>query len=175
MSPVLQDLSLVDLAIAALLVLINGAVSMLLRLDLERRLLWAALRTVLQLLAVGYVLGWVFAYDRWYVVLALMVAMTLIAGVSGSQRGAWRYAEHDWIATPGSIVYETAGSRHTPITVEGHGDETVTLNITSGDLIYFDGEGRMAAIENWRTAVQRYLDYCTQHGIEPRDVTHFGE
>lgn len=89
--------------------------------------------------------------------------------------GAWRYAEHDWIATPGSIVYETAGSRHTPITVEGHGDETVTLNITSGDLIYFDGEGRMAAIENWRTAVQRYLDYCTQHGIEPRDVTHFGE
>ena len=82
MSPVLQDLSLVDLAIAALLVLINGAISMLLRLDLERKLLWAALRTVLQLLAVGYVLGWVFAYDRWYVVLALMVAMTLIAGVS---------------------------------------------------------------------------------------------
>lgn len=92
MSPALQDLSLGDLAVAALLVLVNGAISMLLRLDLERRLLWAALRTVLQLLAVGYVLGWVFAYDRWYAVLALMAAMTLVAGLSGSQRGAWRYA-----------------------------------------------------------------------------------
>ena len=92
MNPVLQDLSLADLVIAALLVLVNGAISLLLKLDLERKLLWAAVRTVLQLLAVGYVLGWVFAYDRWYVVLALMVVMTLIAGVSGSQRGAWRYA-----------------------------------------------------------------------------------
>ena len=88
--------------------------------------------------------------------------------------GAWRYSEHDWIATPGSIVYETAGSRHTPITVEGHGDATVTLNITTGDLIYFGEDGQMAAIENWRTAVDRYLAYCAEHGIEPRDVTHFG-
>ncbi len=88
--------------------------------------------------------------------------------------GAWRYAEHDWVATPGSIVYETAGSRHTPITVEGHGNEIVTLNITVGDLVYFDERGAMAAIENWRTAVERYLAFCADKGIEPRDVTHFG-
>lgn len=88
----LQNLSLVDVAIAALLVLVNGALSVLLKLDLERRLAWAALRTVVQLLAIGYVLGWVFAYDRWYAVLPLMVLMTLIAGVAGSQRGARTYA-----------------------------------------------------------------------------------
>lgn len=92
MNAALQNLSLIDLGIAALLVLFNGIISVLLKLDLERKLFWAAVRTVLQLLAIGYVLGWVFAHGRWYSVLGLMVVMTLIAGVSGSQRGAWRYA-----------------------------------------------------------------------------------
>ena len=92
MSPgVLQNLSLGDVAIAALLVFVNGAVSVLLKLDLERKLAWAAVRTVVQLLAIGYVLGWVFAFDRWYVVLPLMALMTLIAGFAGAQRGARTY------------------------------------------------------------------------------------
>ncbi|MBN3852780.1 iron export ABC transporter permease subunit FetB [Paraburkholderia sp. Ac-20340] len=93
MSPgVLQDLGIGDVAIAALLVFVNGAVSVLLKLDLERKLAWAAVRTVVQLLAIGYVLGWVFAFNRWYVVLPLMALMTLIAGFAGAQRGARTYA-----------------------------------------------------------------------------------
>jgi putative ABC transport system permease protein len=88
----LQNLSLWDVAIAALLIVVNGALSVLLKLDLERKLAWAALRTVVQLLAIGYVLGWVFAYDRWFVVLPLMVLMTLIAGFAGAQRGSRTYA-----------------------------------------------------------------------------------
>jgi putative ABC transport system permease protein len=67
-------------------------VSVALKLDLERKLAWAAVRTVVQLLAIGYVLGWVFQFDRWFVVLPLMVAMTLIAGFAGAQRGARTYA-----------------------------------------------------------------------------------
>ncbi|TAL99647.1 MAG: iron export ABC transporter permease subunit FetB [Paraburkholderia sp.] len=92
MNSVLQNLGLGDVAIAALLVLVNGAVSVLLKLDLERKLAWAAARTVVQLLAIGYVLGWVFSYARWYVVLPLMALMTLIAGIASSQRGARTYA-----------------------------------------------------------------------------------
>ena len=88
----LQNLSLWDVAIAALLIVVNGAVSVALKLDLERKLAWAAVRTVVQLLAIGYVLGWVFQFDRWFVVLPLMVAMTLIAGFAGAQRGARTYA-----------------------------------------------------------------------------------
>jgi putative ABC transport system permease protein len=88
----LQNLSLWDVAIAALLIVVNGAVSVALKLDLERKLGWAAVRTVVQLLAIGYVLGWVFQFDRWFVVLPLMVAMTLIAGFAGAQRGARTYA-----------------------------------------------------------------------------------
>jgi len=41
--------------------------------------------------------------------------------------GRWMYLEHDWVAGPGSFVFETAGSRHTPM---GVGDEEiVTFNI----------------------------------------------
>jgi putative ABC transport system permease protein len=88
----LQNLSLWDVGIAALLIVVNGAVSVALKLDLERKLAWAAVRTVVQLLAIGYVLGWVFQFDRWFVVLPLMVVMTLIAGFAGAQRGALTYA-----------------------------------------------------------------------------------
>ncbi len=88
-------------------------------------------------------------------------------------KGAWRYKEHDWVATPGSVVYETAGTSHTPTGVEGYGDEILTFNITLGDLLYFGEDGGIAAIENWRSAVERYLVYCQQHGIEAKDVTSF--
>ncbi|BFG73590.1 iron export ABC transporter permease subunit FetB [Paraburkholderia terrae] len=88
----LQNLSLWDVALAALLIVVNGAVSVLLKLDLERKLAWAAVRTVVQLLAIGYVLAWVFAYARWYVVLPLMITMTLIAGFAGAGRGSRTYA-----------------------------------------------------------------------------------
>ena len=61
-----QNLSLFDIALAAALIVVNGALSVALKLDLERKLAWAAVRTVVQLLLIGYVLGWVFAFDRWY-------------------------------------------------------------------------------------------------------------
>ncbi len=88
-------------------------------------------------------------------------------------KGAWRYIEHDWIAKPGSVVFETASTSHTPQMVEGFGEETITLNITVGDLIYVDEAGTILAMENWRTMTQRYLDYCEAQNIEPKDVTSF--
>ena len=87
-----QDLSATDLSIAAALILINGALSLMLKLGLERQLLWASVRTVVQLLAVGYLLGWVFAHAHWYVVLPLMCLMTLVAGFSAASRGKRTYA-----------------------------------------------------------------------------------
>lgn len=90
-------------------------------------------------------------------------------------KGAWKYKEHDWIARPGSIVFETAATSHAPEGVPGYGDEVVTVNITVGDLLYFDDKGAVVAIENWRTAVERYRAYCRANGVEERDVTAFAE
>src|SRR5271166_1482015 len=85
------ELSYFQVALAALLILINGAISVLLKLDLERRLFVAAACTVVQLLLVGLVLEWVFRRDRADVVLAMMVSMTLIAGFSATRRTQVRY------------------------------------------------------------------------------------
>ena len=87
-----QNLSLFDIGCAAALIVVNGALSVALNLRLERKLLVAAVRTVVQLLLIGYVLGWVFAFNRWYVVLPLMALMTVIAGLAASDRGRRTYA-----------------------------------------------------------------------------------
>ena len=87
--------------VAALLILINGGISLALRLGLERRLAIAALATVVQLFLIGFVLDWVFRVNRWYVVLGLMVMMTIIAGSAAIRR--------THIATP--VSGSTASSR----------------------------------------------------------------
>ncbi len=68
-------LGAVELAIASCLVVVAGAVSLGLRLGLERRLALASVRTVVQLLLVGYVLKWVFDHSS---PLALFLAMALM-------------------------------------------------------------------------------------------------
>jgi hypothetical protein len=72
-------------------------------------------------------------------------------------------------------VYETAASTHTPEVVStGSGDGyVVTFIQVTGDLLFLDGNDNVVAIENWKSGLKRYLDYCEQHGIEPKDLTAF--
>ncbi|MCY1354302.1 hypothetical protein D9M68_371700 [compost metagenome] len=88
-------------------------------------------------------------------------------------KGAWKYIEHDWISREGGVVFETAGTSHTPIALTDHGDEIITLNITQGDLLYFDENDNLCAIENWKSGVERYLAFCEANGIEAKDITSF--
>jgi putative ABC transport system permease protein len=81
-----------QVALAALLVLINGVISLVLRLDLERRLLIASARMTVQLLLIGAVLHWVFAISRWYWVVGLMSVMTVIAGIAAVGRTDYRFS-----------------------------------------------------------------------------------
>ena len=85
------QLSAGQVALAALLILINGAISVALRLEIERSLLVAAARTVVQLLLIGMVLEWVFRIDSLPVVLLLFCVMTLVAGLTAVQRSERRY------------------------------------------------------------------------------------
>jgi putative ABC transport system permease protein len=91
MSAEYHALTYTDVALAAGVILVNAAVSLALRLGLERRLLIAALRTVGQLVLVGYVLHWIFRQDDWRVIVPLMAWMTAIAGWAASQRVERRY------------------------------------------------------------------------------------
>lgn len=70
-------LQFTDLLVGALLVLAGTAASWLLRLQLERQVLWASVRMVVQLLLVGYVLRLVFQHaspPSTVLVVALMIA-----------------------------------------------------------------------------------------------------
>ncbi len=91
-------LSYIDVAAAAALILINGIVSIALRLRMERSLLLASVRTTVQLLLVGFVLQWVFAIDRWYVVVAMLLVMTVVAGYTAGARNDRRFTGM-WIST----------------------------------------------------------------------------
>lgn len=85
------ELSYWQVGLAALLILINGAISVILRLGLERQLLVAAIRTSVQLFLIGLTLQWVFSVSRWYIVLSLMVIITLTAGMAAVRRTEHRY------------------------------------------------------------------------------------
>jgi putative ABC transport system permease protein len=85
------ELTYGQVGLAALLIVVNGAISLALRLRMERSLLIASVRTVVQLVLVGLVLEWVFRLERWYIVVGLGALMTLIAGVTAAGRNERRY------------------------------------------------------------------------------------
>ena len=72
-------LSPADLALAASLVVLDAALSLALHLDLHRRIALAAGRMVLQLVAVGYVLRFVFALNNPAATLGIVAIMLLVA------------------------------------------------------------------------------------------------
>lgn len=69
-----------DLALASVFLLINAALSLVLRLGLERQLLIAALRMIVQLLMVGLVLKTVFALHSPWITLLIALLMVGFAG-----------------------------------------------------------------------------------------------
>jgi len=79
-------LEMFDLMVAATLVLVAGVVSVMLRLGLEQRLLLASLRTVVQLLLIGYVLKWVFNINQPVPVILVMGLMIAAASHAAVQR-----------------------------------------------------------------------------------------
>jgi len=94
----LIQLSAFDLALAAGLVVVAGAVSMVLQLRLERRLAIAAFRTVVQLLLIGYVLRWVFDIYNPLALVPIIVLMTIAASREAVRRPSRTYRNAAWHA-----------------------------------------------------------------------------
>ena len=53
-------------------------------------------------------------------------------------RGSWRYLEHEWVATPGSYIFEPAGEAHTLVVDANAKEPMITFFVLSGGLIYLD-------------------------------------
>ena len=89
--PAYIEISYLDMAVASLLVLANGLISVVLKLKLEKSLLVSAVRMVVQLLLIGTILKWVFSVDKWYVVMFIIGIMTFIAGMAAYNRNRFQY------------------------------------------------------------------------------------
>jgi UDP-glucose/iron transport system permease protein len=81
-----------SLGLAALLVLVAGGVSLGLRLRLEGQLLVAALRTVVQLLLVGYLLRYVFAVQSVWAIAGIVFVMLAAASRAALTRAGRTFA-----------------------------------------------------------------------------------
>jgi UDP-glucose/iron transport system permease protein len=80
-----------DLSIAAGLVLLAGFVSLVLRLGLERRLVIAAIRTVVQLTLLGLILRFVFDPSLHWLLAIVVAVMLLMASYEAVRRSESRF------------------------------------------------------------------------------------
>ena len=85
-------LTALDLAVAASLILLNGGLSLAMSLRMERTILLAAGRMIVQLLAVGMILEWVFGLRHPLAVAGLGLLMALLAGREAVARQRYRFA-----------------------------------------------------------------------------------
>jgi quercetin dioxygenase-like cupin family protein len=75
-------------------------------------------------------------------------------------KGAWRYLEHDWVATAGSFVYEPPGEIHTLVVDEAVGEsEMITQFNIHGAMIYLDDNGKSTGYEDVFTKIEM----CRKH------------
>jgi putative ABC transport system permease protein len=91
------------LALGALLLAIPAAVSIGLKLGLERDLGIASIRTVVQLAAIGLVLDWVFELNRWYWVVPALLVMLVAAARAAIARSDKTFPGA-YVAAFGSLV-----------------------------------------------------------------------
>lgn len=89
-------ISLSQLALAALLMLVDIGLSLWLRLGLERKLVVASARMMAQLLLVGFILTWIFRLRAPGPILLVGCVMAGIAGVTAVQRTSRRFPGIFW-------------------------------------------------------------------------------
>ena len=102
MNPIL--LTPFDVAIAAVLIVLDGVLSLLLRLGLHTQLAWAATRLVVQLVLIGFVLRLVFAIASPLATLAVILVMVAIAGREVAARPEQRLGRFGNYAVGASAV-----------------------------------------------------------------------
>ncbi|RZT23442.1 2,4'-dihydroxyacetophenone dioxygenase family protein [Fictibacillus sp. BK138] len=77
-------------------------------------------------------------------------------------KGQWRYAERDWVATPGTFIFEPPGDIHTLIT---EAEEVITLFTLGGSLQYFDEENQIVGQDDIFSVYKKYCDFYLENGL----------
>ena len=85
--------------------------------------------------------------------------------------GSWHYLERNWVARPGTFVYEPPGDIHTLVVDEGE-EGMLTLFILEGTIQYIDDDDNLIYQDDVFSKLERYLKYCEEQGIEPKDLRY---
>lgn len=80
------DISNTSLLLTACLICISLAVGWYEKLKIDRSIIYAALRAVIQLVVVGYVLKYVFSVDNWFLTFTLMMIIIINASINAKNR-----------------------------------------------------------------------------------------
>jgi len=81
--------------------------------------------------------------------------------------GRWWYLERDWVAEPGTLVWEPPGDIHT---LQAGPEGMTTLFVTDGVLQYFGSDGELHHEDTVFTRYQGYVDHCQRYDIEIADL-----
>jgi 2,4'-dihydroxyacetophenone dioxygenase len=83
-------------------------------------------------------------------------------------RGHWRYLEHDWIAKPGTFIYEPAGEAHTLVITDDSPEPAIIFFVVDGALVYLDKpvNGTLAAFEDGFSALELSRKFYREAGLD---------
>ena len=83
-------------------------------------------------------------------------------------QGQWRYLEHDWIAKPGTFIYEPAGEAHTLVVTEDSPEPALIMFIVEGGLVFLDNpvNGEFAAYEDGFSLLGLCRNHYREAGLD---------
>ncbi|MCB1999588.1 MAG: 2,4'-dihydroxyacetophenone dioxygenase family protein [Burkholderiaceae bacterium] len=89
-------------------------------------------------------------------------------------KGAWRYLEHDWVASQGSFVYEPPGEIHTLVVDEVSGStEMITLFNIHGAMVYLDADGNQSGYEDVFSKIAMCRAHYAENGLGAEYLDQF--
>jgi 2,4'-dihydroxyacetophenone dioxygenase len=77
--------------------------------------------------------------------------------------GSWGYYEYDWVARPGSFVYEMPGTAHTLYSDDPNGMKAMFW--LNGAIEFFDDAGKLTETVDVFWFINHYVSYCREKGL----------
>jgi hypothetical protein len=84
-------------------------------------------------------------------------------------QGRWYYSEKDWVAGPGSYIFEPPGDTHTFHVAEGSGEVTI-LSFVRGALIYVGDSGETIGYDDVFTRIDAARRHYAAAGLDPDEL-----
>ena len=87
-------------------------------------------------------------------------------------KGAWRYLEHDWVATEGTYIFEPPSETHT-LVVDAGVPEMITFFQVTGSLHYVDEAGKAIGFDDVFTRIDLARAHYEEVGLGADYVRNF--